>query len=93
MKKESKQIYDFTKLSVETEFDVFDEIDVSKVIGNTIHKGVSDIGLDDIARKIYHDGKVEISSAEAESIQKIIINSNLIVAVKQAVSKLLTNKK
>lgn len=87
---EKKEI-DFRNVSVETGIDEFTSIDVSKVVGNTIHKGTGDIGMDDIARKIYHDGCVTLSDEQKEMFLAIIENSNLVIGVKIAVRKLLSN--
>lgn len=89
MKKNEKKVTDFTKVQVETKIDTFEEFDISKAIGNTVHQNTSDIGIDDIARKIYHDGKVELSADEAMMVNSIVQNSNLVIAIKQAVSNIL----
>lgn len=89
MKKNEKKVTDFTKVQVETKIDTFEEFDISKAIGNTVHQNTSDIGIDDIARKIYHDGKVELSADEAMMVNAIVQNSNLVIAIKQAVSNIL----
>ena len=50
----------FKTLQVEVAFDEFKELDVAKVLGNFIHANTNDIGLDDVARAIYHsEGEVE----------------------------------
>lgn len=91
MKKEKVKIYDFTRLNIEVEFDVFKEMDFSKQIANEIHMGTADIGLDDIARKIYYEGKAEIPSEEMrQQIMIIIANSHKIVPIKRAVQELLS---
>lgn len=83
-------MYDFTALEIEVEFGKFEKVDVSKPIANEIHMGTADIGVDDIARKIYYEGKVEIPD---ESIRQqmvdIIMQSRKIVSIKKAVEKLL----
>ena len=85
-----KKIYDFTTILVEVEFDMFKEINLSKSIANTIHQGTADIGVDDIAREIYHNGKTEIEDDEIrKQIVLIVMNSSLIAPVKQAVRKML----
>ena len=45
---------DFKNLMVEVSFDNFDKVDTAKAVGNIIHANTSDIGLDDVAREIYH---------------------------------------
>lgn len=92
MNTEKKKMYDFTKVAVEVEIDVFEDIDISKAVGNTVHQGTSDIGLDDLARTIYHKGKVELSKIEADAVNTMVQRSNLLISVKTAVSKLFSNK-
>ncbi|MBO5628550.1 MAG: hypothetical protein J5965_05655 [Aeriscardovia sp.] len=89
---EKKKLYDFTKVPVEREIDVFTDIDISKAVGNTIHQNTADIGMDDIARAIYHKGKVELSKIEADAVNTMVQRSNLLISVKTAVSKLFSNK-
>lgn len=87
---QEKKIYDFTTALVEVEFDKYEKVNISKMLANTIHQGTADIGVDDVAREIYHNGKVEITD---DSIRKqiivIVLNSLLIAPVKQAVRKML----
>lgn len=86
-----KNVIDFTNVSVETGIDEFTSMDVSKAVGNAIHRGTGDLGIDEIARKIYHDGCVTLSDEMKEMILPIIENSNLVIGVKMAVRKLLSN--
>lgn len=92
MNTEKKKVYDFTKVTVEVEIEVFQDIDISKAVGNTVHQNTSDIGLDDLARTIYHKGKVELSKKEADAVNTMVQRSNLLISVKTAVSKLFNNK-
>jgi hypothetical protein len=89
MNAEEKKLYDFTKVRIEVEIDVFQEIDASKQIGNIIHQNTTDIGIDDIAREIYHKGEVELSEQEAQQIKQILLESPIIVGAKRALQKLL----
>lgn len=94
MKKEKEnvkgKICDFTKLHVEVEFEKFEEVNVARLVGNTIHVNTADIGIDDLARKIYHEGKVEIADANVRrEIVAIIMRSGIVAPVKVAVRKLL----
>ena len=84
-----KKIYDFTKVRIEVEIDVFQEVDAAKQIGNVIHQNTTDIGIDDIAREIYHKGKVELSKQEAQQIKQILLEAPIIVGAKKAFQKLL----
>ena len=90
MEENMNKVYDFTKLNIEVEFGKFEEMDFSKQIANEIHVGTSDIGVDDIARKIYYDGKVEIPDPNIrQHIVDIIMASKKIVPLKRAVAQLL----
>ena len=58
-KRETK-FFDFTKVVMEVRFDEMMEVDISKTLGNVIHMNTGDIGLDEIARTIYKEGKADI---------------------------------
>ena len=94
MNKEEVTVYDFTKVMMEVAFDEFRETDVSKTLGNVIHQNTGDIGLDEIARTIYKEGR----SAIPEMYVPVIVNilkdpsTNMVVSAKQAVIELLTTK-
>jgi hypothetical protein len=88
--KEEKTIYDFTNLQVEFEIDKFETRDVSKTLGNIIHQNTSDIGIDEMARKIYKDGKVSLTENEVNFIVAVVKNSNLIISYKTAITIYLT---
>lgn len=90
MEEKEKKIYDFTTVLVEVEFEKFEEVNVSKLVGNTIHINTADIGVDDLARKIYHEGKAEISDENIrKQIVAIVMQSGIIAPVKLALKKLL----
>lgn len=59
-KKEETKFFDFTKVMMEVRFDEMMEVDISQTLGNVIHMNTGDIGLDEIARTIYKDGKADI---------------------------------
>lgn len=87
---EENKVYDFTALEIEVEFGRFEKMDFAKPIANEIHMGTADIGVDDIARKIYYDGKAEIpDEGIRQQMVDIIMRSHKIVAIKKAVEKLL----
>lgn len=90
LKKMEKNVVDFREVSVEIEFDVFEKRNLGPLVGNTIHKGTGDIGTDDLARKIYHEGVAEIDEDRKKEVLAIIDASNLVIGVKQAVRKLLS---
>ena len=63
----------FKKLEVETQIEVFEIKDLTKDIGNGLHAKATDIGMDELARKIYHsDREVEISDQEFSSMMQLI---------------------
>lgn len=83
----------FRKISVEVAFDEFKELDIAKQLGNFIHANTPDIGLDDVAREIYHsEGDVEISEQHASDIVTMVTSSQcmFVAAVKKAIAKQLT---
>lgn len=58
-KRETK-FFDFTKVMMEVRFDEMMEVDISQTLGNVIHMNTGDIGLDEVARTIYKEGKADI---------------------------------
>ena len=58
--KQETKFFDFTKVEMEVRFDEMMEVDISQTLGNVIHMNTGDIGLDEIARTIYKDGKADI---------------------------------
>ena len=85
----------FKKINVEVAFDEFQELDIAKQIGNFIHANTPDIGLDDVAREIYHsEGEIEISEQHAKDIA-VMVSSDVcmfVAAVKKAIINELTNE-
>ena len=59
-KKEETKFFDFTQVEMEVSFDEMKTVDISKTLGNVIHQNTGDLGLDEIARTIYKDGKADI---------------------------------
>lgn len=95
MEEKKATVYDFTKVKIEEAFDVFKDVNVSKALGNAIHQGTGDLGLDEIARTIYKEGKVAIPDVYIPVIVSILQDpgSNMIIAAKVAVIEMLTHKK
>ena len=85
----------FKKINVEVAFDEFQELDIAKQIGNFIHANTPDIGLDDVAREIYHsEGDIEISEQHAKDIV-VMVSSDVcmfVAAVKKAIINELTKE-
>ena len=85
----------FRSISVEVAFDEFQELDIAKQIGNFIHANTSDIGLDDVARGIYHsEGEIEISEQHAKDIIAMVSSDMcmFVAAVKKAIINELTKE-
>ena len=59
-KKEETKFFDFTEVEMEVSFDEKMKVDISKTLGNVIHQNTGDLGLDEIARTIYKEGKADI---------------------------------
>ena len=58
--KQETKFFDFTEVMMEVKFDEMMEVDISQTLGNVIHMNTGDIGLDEIARTIYKEGKADI---------------------------------
>lgn len=58
--KEETKFFDFTEVEMEVSFDEKMQVDISKTLGNVIHQNTGDLGLDEIARTIYKEGKADI---------------------------------
>lgn len=93
MKKKTK-IYDFRKVSMEVEIGVFKEVDLRHPLGNAIHKNTEDLGIDEVARKIFKQETVEISDEDAAVIVLMLkhLKMQLVIAAKQALIKMLEDK-
>ena len=59
-KKEETKFFDFTEVEMEVRFDEKMKVDISKTLGNVIHQNTGDLGLDELARTIYKEGKADI---------------------------------
>ena len=95
MKENKPTVYDFTKVMMEERFGEFAERNVSKTLGNVIHQNTGDLGLDEIARTIYKEGKAAIPEMYVSVIVAILEDpqSNMVIAAKRAVLDLLTKNK
>ena len=69
--------------------DVFVESDLSKTLGNYIHRHTNDIGVDEMARELYHKGTITLDEEARKSLIKNIEDSELIISVKNAVLEVL----
>ena len=59
-KKQETKFFDFTEVEMEVKFDEMEKVDISKTLGNVIHQNTGDLGLDELARTIYKEGKADI---------------------------------
>ena len=59
-KKQETKFFDFTEVEMEVKFDEKMKVDISKTLGNVIHQNTGDLGLDELARTIYKEGKADI---------------------------------
>ena len=71
-KKEETKFFDFTEVEMEVSFDEKMKVDISKTLGNVIHQNTGDLGLDEIARTIYKDGKADIPVGYIPAIIEIL---------------------
>lgn len=80
-------------LQVEYVFGEYRQVDARKDVANTIHRCTADIGVDDLARKLYYSqGSVEIPASMVKEIRVIIERSGLVAYVKRAVMAALDGK-
>lgn len=70
--KQETKFFDFTKVMMEVRFDEMMEVDISQTLGNVIHMNTGDIGLDEIARTIYKEGKADIPVEYIPAIVSIL---------------------
>ena len=85
MEKDKKITIDLRKVMVEKDIDVYTETDLSKPIGNIIHQQAGDIGLDEKARELYHNGFVEVDMQTAVMMKEIVAQGGILYYVQQAV--------
>ena len=70
--KEETKFFDFTQVEMEVSFDEKMQVDISKTLGNVIHQNTGDLGLDEIARTIYKEGKADIPACYIPAIVEIL---------------------
>lgn len=94
MEKQKTKVYDFKKVSMEVEIGVFQELDLRRPFGNAIHQNTDDIGIDEVARRIFKEDTVEISDEEVKVLLLILktCRLKLVIAAKQALIKVLEGK-
>ena len=72
MEQKETKFFDFTQVEMEVSFDEKMQVDISKTLGNVIHQNTGDLGLDEIARTIYKDGKADIPVVYIPAIVSIL---------------------
>ena len=72
MEQKETKFFDFTEVEMEVSFDEKMKVDISKTLGNVIHQNTGDLGLDEIARTIYKDGKADIPACYIPAIVEIL---------------------
>lgn len=82
---EKMVVIDFRHVECEVNIGEFTEMDLSKEVGNAVHRRAADIGLDDKARELYHNGIIECDKVTAVMMRKIIEESEFVWFVKQGV--------
>ena len=71
-KKEETKFFDFTEVEMEVSFDEKMKVDISRTLGNIIHQNTGDLGLDELARTIYKEGKADIPVMYIPAIVEIL---------------------
>ena len=72
MEQKETKFFDFTEVEMEVSFDEKMMVDISKTLGNVIHQNTGDLGLDEIARTIYKEGKADIPVVYIPAIVSIL---------------------
>ena len=72
MEQNETKFFDFTQVEMEVSFDNVMAVDISKTLGNVIHQNTGDLGLDEVARTIYKDGKADIPVMYIPAIVEIL---------------------
>jgi hypothetical protein len=90
-KEQETKFFDFTQVLMEVRFDEMMEVDISQTLGNVIHMNTGDIGLDEIARTIYKEGKANIPVGYIPAIVEILKMPQSLMAAggKRALIKML----
>ena len=71
-KEQKTKFFDFTKVEMEVSFDEKMKVDISQTLGNVIHQNTGDLGLDELARTIYKEGKADIPVMYIPAIVEIL---------------------
>lgn len=80
---------DFTKVPIAGIDGKIEYKDLSKEIGNLLYKTTEDIGDMDLAREIYHEGEVDLTPANVQSLLTLLEKCHLFAYVKVAITEFL----
>lgn len=81
-----KQV-NFKELSVEVGIDDFQQIDMRKEIGNSIHRQAVTVSMSDLARKIFHsEGPIEIDDEDYKAMMSVLSKS-FAIAISDSVKR------
>jgi len=76
----------FKAINVEASIDVFEERDLSKEIGNLLHQKAPNIGMDELARRIYHsEGDMDMEDADFAEMMSLL-DGLIVFRAKQAIA-------
>jgi hypothetical protein len=91
MEQNETKFFDFTQVEMEVSFDNVMALDISKTLGNVIHQNTGDLGLDEVARTIYKEGKADIPVQYIHAIVEILKMPTSLMAAggKRALIKIL----
>jgi hypothetical protein len=91
MEQNETKFFDFTQVEMEVSFDNVMTLDISKTLGNVIHQNTGDLGLDEVARTIYKEGKADIPVQYIHAIVEILKMPTSLMAAggKRALIKIL----
>lgn len=85
LESEKEFILNLREVEVEQEIDKYRKMDLSKVVGNIVHQRAGDIGLDDKARDMYHNGQASLTMSMMNMFKGIIENSDLVFFIRKAI--------
>ena len=71
-KEQKTKFFDFKEVEMEVSFDEKMKVDISQTLGNVIHQNTGDLGLDELARTIYKEGKADIPVMYIPAIVEIL---------------------
>lgn len=80
MKKETKKatpvekgkVIDFRSIEIKDLTGEIKKFDISKGFGNYLYTSTGDIGMFEVARKIYHEGKIELKEHQEKELIGIL---------------------